>query len=39
AMILQVFYNYLISKVDSLVNTMEDASISLMDLLVKYGKK
>lgn len=39
AMILQVFYNYLISKVDSLVNNMEDASISLIDLLVKYGKK
>lgn len=39
AMILQVFYNYLISKVDSLVNSMEDASISLIDLLVKYGKK
>jgi len=29
----------LISKVDSLVNTMEDSSISLIDLLVKYGKK
>ncbi len=35
AMILQVFYNYLISKVDALVNSMEDASISLIDLLVK----
>lgn len=35
AMILQVFYNYLVSKVDSLVNGMEDASISLVDLLVK----
>jgi len=35
AMILQVFYNYLISKVDALVNSMEDASISLVDLLVK----
>tara|TARA_B110000003_G_C16641570_1_gene530392 strand:- start:1826 stop:2623 length:798 start_codon:yes stop_codon:yes gene_type:complete len=35
AMILQVFYNYLISKVDSIVNSMEDASISLIDLLVK----
>ena len=34
-MILQVFYNYLISKVDSIVNSMEDASISLIDLLVK----
>ena len=36
AMILQIFYNYLISKVDSLVNSMEDASISLIDLLVKH---
>ena len=35
AMILQVFYNYLISKVDSITNSMEDASISLIDLLVK----
>jgi biopolymer transport protein ExbB len=35
AMILQVFYNYLIAKVDSIVNSMEDASISLIDLLVK----
>lgn len=34
--ILQVFYNYLISKVDSLVNNMEDASITLVDLLVKH---
>ena len=35
AMILQVFYNYLVAKVDSLVNSMEDASISLIDILVK----
>jgi len=35
AVILQIFYNYLVSKVDSLVNGMEDASISLVDLLVK----
>ena len=34
AMILQVFYNYLISKVDSIVNDMEDASIKLVDILV-----
>lgn len=34
--ILQVFYNYLVSKIDSLVNQMEDASISLVDLLVKH---
>jgi biopolymer transport protein ExbB len=35
-MILQVLYNYLISKIDSLVNNMEDASISLVDLLVRH---
>ncbi|MBT3418004.1 MAG: MotA/TolQ/ExbB proton channel family protein [Flavobacteriales bacterium] len=33
AMILQIFYNYLIAKVDSIVNDMEDSSISLIDLL------
>ena len=35
--ILQVFYNYLISKIDSIVNSMEDASITLVDLLVKHN--
>ncbi|MGF1585210.1 MAG: MotA/TolQ/ExbB proton channel family protein [Bacteroidales bacterium] len=39
AIILQVFYNYIASKIDSLVNTMEDASISLIDILVKYNLK
>lgn len=38
AIILQVFYNYIISKIDSIVNDMEDASISLVDLLVAYKK-
>ena len=38
AMILQVFYNYIVAKVDSIVNDMEDASISLVDLLVSYRK-
>lgn len=36
AIILQIFYNYIVSKIDSLVNQMEDASISLIDLLVKH---
>jgi biopolymer transport protein ExbB len=36
AIILQIFYNYIVSKIDSLVNEMEDASISLIDLLVKH---
>lgn len=35
-MILQVLYNYLVSKIDGLVNSMEDASISLVDILVKH---
>jgi biopolymer transport protein ExbB len=39
AIILQIFYNYLVSKIDSIVNAMEDASISLMDILVKYNMK
>ncbi|MFA9392458.1 MAG: MotA/TolQ/ExbB proton channel family protein [Prolixibacteraceae bacterium] len=39
AMILQVFYNYLLSKIDSIVNNMEDASISLLDLVVKHNAK
>ncbi len=39
AVILQVFYNYIISKIDGIVNDMEDASISLIDILVKYNLK
>jgi biopolymer transport protein ExbB len=39
AMILQVFYNYLLNKINSLVNSMEDSSISIMDILVKYKVK
>lgn len=38
AIILQIFYNYILSKVDSLVNSMEDASVSLIDLLAKHNK-
>jgi biopolymer transport protein ExbB len=35
ALILQVFYSYLVSKIDSIVNEMEDATISFMDIMVK----
>ena len=38
AIILQIFYNYIIAKIDGIVNNMEDASISLIDLLAKYKK-
>ncbi|MBL30952.1 MAG: flagellar motor protein MotA [Flavobacteriaceae bacterium] len=33
AIILQVFYNYIVAKIDSIVNDMEDASITLIDIL------
>lgn len=36
AIILQLFYNYCVAKIDSLVNDMEDASISLVDILVRH---
>ncbi|MDR0954328.1 MAG: MotA/TolQ/ExbB proton channel family protein [Rikenellaceae bacterium] len=39
AIILQIFYNYLLSKIESLVLAMEDSSISLIDILTKYNKK
>jgi biopolymer transport protein ExbB len=39
AIILQIFYNYLVSKIDSLVNDMEDSSITFVDLLAKYNQK
>jgi biopolymer transport protein ExbB len=35
AIILQVFYNYILSKIESLVGSMEEASISFIDVLVK----
>ncbi|MBQ9474546.1 MAG: MotA/TolQ/ExbB proton channel family protein [Bacteroidales bacterium] len=35
AIILQIFYNYLISKIERLVAEMEDGSISFMDILIK----
>ena len=39
AVILQVFYNYILSKIDGLIISMEDSSISLIDLLTKFNKK
>ncbi len=38
AIILQIFYNYILTKIESLVAQMEDGSISFMDILVKYKK-
>jgi biopolymer transport protein ExbB len=39
AMILQVFYNYLISVIDRLVGDMEEASVELIDALYEMKNK
>jgi biopolymer transport protein ExbB len=39
ALILQVFYNYILSKLEGILNKMEDASITLLDQVVKYNVK
>lgn len=38
AIVLQIFYNYIVSKIDGIVNDMEDASISLVDMVIKSKK-
>jgi biopolymer transport protein ExbB len=35
ALILQLFYNYILSKIDHLTAQMEESAISLMDILGK----
>ena len=39
ALILQVFYNYILSKIEALTSEMEDSSISLLDMVIKYNLK
>jgi len=39
AMILQVFFNYILTLIESMTNDMEDSSISLLDIIVKHTKK
>jgi len=36
AMVLQVFYNYIVSKIDGITNSMEESSITLVEILLKY---
>ena len=38
AMILQVFYNYILTIIEGLTSDMEDSSISLLDIIVKHSK-
>lgn len=37
AIILQVFYNYIVSKIDGIVNKMEEASLGMVDIMSKNG--
>ena len=35
ALVLQVFYNFILAKIESITSTMEDASIQLLDMITK----
>ena len=39
ALILQIFYNYILSKIESITANMEEATISLLDMCMKYNLK
>ena len=39
ALILQVFYNYILSKIEAITSQMEDCSITLLDMIMKYNLK
>ena len=39
ALVLQVFYNFILTKIEALVSEMEDCSITLLDLLTKFNLK
>ena len=39
AMILQVAYNFILNKIENILNDMEDSTISFMDILSDYSKK
>jgi biopolymer transport protein ExbB len=39
AMILQIFYNLIVAMIDNLVNKMEDASITFLDIVAAHIKK
>ncbi len=39
ALVLQLFYNYILSKIESITAQMEDSTISLLDIVAKYGAK
>ncbi len=39
ALILQIFYNYILAEIEGLTAKMEDSTISLLDIVAKYNNK
>ena len=39
ALVLQLFYNYILAKIEEITNQMEDSSITLLDIIMKYNLK
>ena len=39
ALVLQVFYNYILAKIEAITSEMEDSSITLLDIIMKYNLK
>ena len=39
ALVLQVFYNYILAKIEEITSQMEDSSITLLDIILKYNLK
>ena len=39
ALVLQVFYNYILAKIEEITSQMEDSSITLLDIVLKYNLK
>jgi len=39
ALILQIFYNYILSKIEHITSQMEESAISLLDIVMKYKLK
>jgi biopolymer transport protein ExbB len=39
ALVLQIFYNYILSKIESITAQMEDSTVSLLDIITKYNLK
>lgn len=39
ALVLQVFYNFILTKIEAINSDMEDSSITLLDMIMKYNLK